>query len=264
MNDNLPSLTRQDLESVIRRAVQLEAEAGSADPELAETDVLRIAQEVGLSEANVRRALAEHRATSGGLLVERGLASRLCGPGLIMASRSVPRPAAEVQRDLESHFKSNESLRLVRRIGPASLWEPDRGVFASVMRSVDLFGRGYQLAKKSRAIELRVVPIDDDSSQVVLTADLGDERAGWFWGLGVTVGGVATATASASILLLANVPDLVVVATPALLAITIALARAGYRGATNKMQTVLAGMLDRLEHQESLEPLRPSWRDLLK
>jgi hypothetical protein len=186
-------LNREDLEAVIRRAADIDAQYRSDALDLTEDDVVRIAGEVGLSEQSVRRALAEHYAgaSSEALLVERGWASRLCGPALVGVSRRVPENAEAVQARLERHFRENESLRLVRRLRAGSLWEPESGVVASLVRSVDLFGRGYQLAKRARAIEVRVIPLDDDECQVMLVADLGKERAGWFWGLGVGAGSAA-------------------------------------------------------------------------
>jgi hypothetical protein len=161
------------------------------------------------------------------------------------------------------HFRSNESLRLVRRTGTASLWEPDRGVVATIMRSVDLFGRGYQLAKKSQAIEVGVIDLDDDSSHVTITGDLATQRSGWFWGLGIAAGAAAVAGASVLIVGLPSAPDIAALGTPALFAVTLTLARKGYRRAVEKMRLVLDGMLDRLEHDEPLEQQRPAWRDLL-
>ncbi len=256
-------LNRRDLEVVIRRAAELEVQAGSDVPELGEADVLRIASEVGLSEASTRRALAEHFAAGGGLLAERGSVSRLCGPALVTVTRSIARPADELRESLEGHFQANESLLLVRRSQSGSLWEPDRGVIASIMRSVDLFGRGYQLAKKARAIEVQIVPLSDASAQVTLTADLGGERAGWFWGLGVAVGvPVASAAAAAG----AVITEVAVAAAAGLpvLAGALGAAHMGFSKAVAKMRLSLEGLLDRLEHGESLEPRRTSWRDLLK
>ncbi len=256
-------LTRRDLEVVIRRAAELEARSGSDNPELSEDDVLRIAGEVGLSEVSTRRALAEHFAGAGGLLVDPGWLSRLCGPGLVTATRSIDRPAGELREVLESHFQTNESLRLVRRSHSGSLWEPDRGVLVSILRSVDLFGRGYQLAKKSRAVELRLTPLAETTAQVTLTADLGNERAGWFWGLGIG-GGVPLATGvGVTTAAISGVAPLLVAGLP-LIAVTLAAARLGYARATDRMRVSLEGLLDRLEHGDSLEPLRTSWRDLLK
>jgi len=258
-------LTRQDLEAVIRRATELEAEAGKT-PELSEADVLRIAAEVGLSEANTRRALAEYRAnTPGGvLLAERGWVARLCGSGLVTSARTVGRPAEEVRQELEAHFRENESLRIVRRTKTGSLWEPESGVVASLMRGFDLLGRGYQLAKKGKAVELRVVPLGEDSSRVSLTIDLTNDRAGWFWLLGVGLGAPATLAAIGIVASAPDIPNLAIALSPAFLAGTISLARAGYRRAVEKMRLVLDGLLDRVEHDEPLAPPRPSWRDLLK
>jgi hypothetical protein len=257
-------LTRTDLEAVIRRAAELESSGGSSVPELSEADVVRIAQEVGLSEANIRQALAEHRGGGDRLLADRGLISRLCGSGLVTASRAIARSAEEVSAELDSHFQSKQSLQLVRRTQHMSLWEPDKSVVASLMRGLDVFGRGFQLAKRGRAVELRVVPLSEESCQVSVTSDLGNERAGWFWGLGVAVGVPLTWGWIALILGGGLVPDPWLLATPAFLATTVAIARAGYRRGVEKMRLILDGILDRLEHDEPLEPPRPSWRDLLK
>lgn len=258
-------LTRRDLESVIRRAAELEAEGGSSVPELSEQDLVRIAEQVGLSESSVRRALAEHKATgAAGLLADRGFISRLCGPGLLTATRTVSRPADDVRRELEDHFQDNEGLSLIRRTSSSSLWEPDRGVLSSIMRALDAMGRGHHLAKKGQALELRVIPLDEASCQVAVTKDMGSERAEWFWGLGVAAGGSAAALASVFIAGLPGVPDLAALGTPALLALSVGLARTGYRRAVDKMRLILDGLLDRLEHHEPLEPRRPSWRDLLR
>jgi len=259
-------LTRRDLESVIRRATELESAVGSTAPELSEADVVRIAQEVGLSEATIRRALAEYQGGGGGqLLAERGWISRVCGPGLVTTRRTIERPADEVKAELESHFHSNESLRSLRRTKTASLWEVDKGVVASVVRGLgDLFGRGYQLAKRVRAVELQIVPLSPESCEVTLTTDLANSRSGWFWGLGIAVGMPATLFTLGIVLGGYTIPDVWVALAPAWLVVTIGFARAGYRRTMDKMRMILDGLLDRLEHDEPLEPPRPKWRDLLR
>jgi hypothetical protein len=259
-------LSREDLEVVIRRAAEIEERQGTESPDLSEDDVIRIAGEVGLSEASVRSALAEHRAevADDSLLVERGWASRLCGPALVAAARRVPESAAEASRKLRDHFRSNEGLRVVRQLRTGSLWEPESGVVASIVRSVDVFGRGYQLAKKARAVEMRVIALAEKECQVTLIADLGKERAGWFWGLGMGGGGAAAAGASVFIVGLPSLPAVAAVGTPILLAGALGLARGGYGRSVEKMSQVLNGILDRLEHGESLEAPRAAWRELLK
>ncbi|NIR44687.1 MAG: hypothetical protein GWN99_10315 [Gemmatimonadetes bacterium] len=257
-------LSREELEIVIRRAAEIEDRYGAQAPDLSEDDVIRIAGEVGLSETSVRRALAEHRAAAGSetLLVERGWASRLCGPALIAATRRIPESAGEVTRALRDHFRSNEGLRPVRQLKTGSLWEPESGMVASILRSVDVLGRGYQLAKKARAVEMRVIPLSEEECQVTLVADLGNERAGWFWGLGMGGGGSAVAAASVFIVGLPSLPAVAAVGTPVFLAASVGLARSGYGRSVEKMNLVLNGILDRLEHGEALEAPRASWREL--
>ena len=104
----------------------------------------------------------------------------------------------------------------------------------------------------------------DDHCVVTLTADLNNERMGWFWGLGVGAGGGTAAAASVFIIGMPGLPDLLALGTPGLLGISTWLARLGYRGAMSKMRLVLEGLLDRLEHGEPLEPPRASWRELLR
>lgn len=246
----------------MRRAAEIEARSGSEVPELTEHDVLRIASEVGFSEESVRQALAEHYANSeaGRLLSEPRGPSRLCGTGLVRASRTVAAPADEVRRQLEPHFQQNESLRLVRRVASGSLWEPERGVVASLVRSVDLHGRGYQLAK-ARGLELRTVDLGGDRCQVTLIADLGKQRSEWFWGLGVGVGAPGAVVAGG----VAIAADLALLglASAAWWGGAVWLARGGFSRAAARMRVRLEGLLDRVEHREPLEPPRPSWRELL-
>ena len=268
MSESLPErvLTRDDLEIVIRRAAEIEAQQGGDSPDLSADDVIRIAGDVGLSEESVRRALAEFYAGSSGdgLLTEHGWFSRLCGPALVRAVRRVPRSAEAAKAQLESHFRANESLSLVRRVKWGSLWEPEPGVVAAITRSVDLFGRGYDLAKRTRAVEIAAVPLSEDESLVTLTADLGGERASWFWGLGMAGGGGATVGASIFIVGLPSLPAVAALAAPILLAAGVTLARTGYWKVVERMQLTLEGLLDRLEHDEPLAKDRSTWRDLLK
>ncbi len=256
-------LTRQDLEALIQRAAELESETGTV-PELSELDVVRIASEVGLSEGSIRRALVEYRGSGGELLVDRGWLTKVVGSSLVKATRHVPRSAEEVRLELENHFQSNESLRLIRRTHATSLWEPDRGIVPSLLRGLDVFGRGFELAKKTQAVELDVVPLGEESCQVTLTTDCRGQRAGWFWGLGVGVGVPLAFGATAVIAGSYEIPTALAVLSPAFVVGSMALARSGYRKAVDKLRLVLDGLLDRVEHDEPLEPPRPAWRDLLK
>ena len=133
---------------------------------------------------------------------------------------------------------------------------------ASLVRSVDIFGRGYKLAKKARAVETRAVPLGDEECQVTLVADLGSERAGWFWGLGVAAGGATSISSGTVLIAVADLPVAAAAAAPLLLFAAMGLARAGFSRSVEKMRLILDGILDRIEHDEPLEAPRPSWRDL--
>jgi hypothetical protein len=256
-------LTRQDLEALIQRASELDSETGKV-PELSETDVVRIASDVGLSEGSIRRALAEYRGGGGELLADHGWLTKVVGSSLVKATREVPRPAEEVRLELENHFQSNESLRLIRRTRGTSLWEPDRGLVSSLLRGLDFSGRGYQLAKKTQAIELDVVPLGEESCHVSLTTDFRSQRAGWFWGLGIGAGVPLAFGTTAVIAGSLDIPNALTALSPAFVVASMALARSGYQKAVGKLRLVLDGLLDRVEHDEPLEPPRPAWRDLLK
>ncbi len=110
---------------------------------------------------------------------------------------------------------------------------------ASLVRGLDLAGKGYQLAKKGKAVELRLVPLSEESSQVSLTVDVASDRAGWFWGLGIGAGIPLTLVAMAIIVEAYEVPNVLALGAPGLLGVTISLARAGYRRAVDKMRLVL-------------------------
>ena len=54
-----PRITREDLQLVIRRAAELYTAETDADERLSESEVLRIADELGLPGRHVRQALYE-------------------------------------------------------------------------------------------------------------------------------------------------------------------------------------------------------------
>ena len=82
------NLTRKEFDEVIRRAAEIAAsEPEAGESALTETELLRIAGEVGLEERHVRKALAQVRSappTAGGIIAS------LYGPPFVVASRVVP------------------------------------------------------------------------------------------------------------------------------------------------------------------------------
>jgi hypothetical protein len=248
-------LDRDDLDRVIRRAVELQFHAGDAaeGQSLSEDEVLRIGREVGVDERHLRRALGELRAES--LVPARPEANRFLdrrvGPGQARASRVVPGEAREVEAKLAEHFRSGESLTRIRSRGGRSRWEPAEGFLAEIQRGVKWKGHRYDLAR-AQAVDLAVVPLEDGYSLVSVSADLRGSRSENFFGYAAGFGGVGAAVGLGFGLVvtggwLVALPGLAVGAALGSYSGTQAHARE-----VERLQLAMEGVLDRLESGEPL------------
>lgn len=256
------SLPARRLEEVIRRAAELQfAEGESGGDALSEEEVLRIGREVGLEPRHVRRALAESHARA--LLPDRprddGLLQRVWDDVTVRASRVVPGDPSGVQRTVEGHLESRQSLRAVRRRRGRSVWEPAAGLVDKMQRALDVAGRGYELAE-ARRVELAVAPLEEGRTLATLTADLRNVRREQ----AIAWGSVSAGAFSGVAVLLG-----VAVGFPWLLAVPAALA--GAAGTTtvgvgrvlerrrDRVETAIEGLLDRLE-AGTLDTGAPDWK----
>lgn len=265
-DDGPPSLPAERLQEVIRRAAELQLDEGEGAREtLSGEEIVRIGAEVGLEPHHVRRALAEVRAES--LLPEppkdQGVARSLWGLAVVRASRAVPGDPGPVQDRVEEHFRSRESLQSVRRRAGRSLWEPAGGLVSKMQRTLDVGGRGYELAE-ARRVELAVSGLEDGWSLVTLTVDLRNVRGehGVAWSAGAAGGAVGATIVAVAVL---GVP--LIAAVPAVAAATVGASSLGGRWTVDRkrerLELVVHGLLDRLEQGEDLEPRRPDWRERL-
>jgi hypothetical protein len=171
-------LSRPQLEDVLRRAAELEAEradaAGSEDAaseHLGEQDVVRLGVEAGLSETSLRKALGEMRRGELAVPEESALGLTL-GPGQIVVSREIPGPAEPVQRAVDRFLR--EQLMTVRRHhGDRVEWERARGLWPGLARSLD-FARRYAFGPVTR-VETLVVGEGADTS-VTFRIDVSEMR----------------------------------------------------------------------------------------
>jgi hypothetical protein len=121
--DDSKSVTRREFDDVIRRATELAAteseggegrfpgSEGGAEGRLAESELLRIAGEVGLPERHVRRALAEVRSGTVPRAQERGgPMDVVLGPERVRVSRVVPGTPRELAAQIDL-FLAGSSLR---------------------------------------------------------------------------------------------------------------------------------------------------------
>jgi hypothetical protein len=250
-----PPLDRQALERVLARAAELQG--ASALPEssdlISESQLLEIGNEVGLSPAVLNQALAEER-TRINVPEERGLVAQIAGAGFATATRTVPGNSRDILATIDAWMLRDECLQVQRRFADRITWEPQRGLFGKIRRTVNLTGRGYYLMDAEQ-VSATVLPVDASRVVVRLDADIRASRARRVGGGGAV--GVVGAMASGVVGL-----GLVVAHLPLLIAAGIAVlpfaggALAGYRvarthrGVLSGVQLALEQILDRLEHGE--------------
>jgi len=163
------SISRQDLERVIRRATEL---AASSDPDerIPESEVVQIAAELGLSARHVRQALLEVPGSE-----EPGPLDRLFGPDVVMAARSVPGDPETVLRAMEEYLATREYLQVVRRReGLAAFVQADDTV-SKVARALRRPRRRFHIAR-ARSVIVRARELEPDVSHVRVDVNVRDRR----------------------------------------------------------------------------------------
>ncbi len=189
----------EDLESIVRRASELQNRHGSAGTHsLTEAEVVDIGQQVGLEPDYVRRAIAEVYAES---LVPKqppgnALLDLLAGDARVEVRRVIAGNPARIQEQLEAELREREKLAPLRRRLGRSVWEASKGTFARLERFMNFSGREYALAE-IRQVDLAVAELEPGWSLVTVTADLGNRRDESLYGAG---GGVLAAAVAAFLL----------------------------------------------------------------
>ena len=252
-------LDRQALERVLARAAELQGTGAIPDSSelLSETQLLEIGSEVGLSPATLNQALAEER-TRVTVPEERGLVAQIAGASFASATRTVSGNPRDVLAVIDNWMQREECLQVQRRFSDRITWEPQRGLFGKLKRTVNVSGRGYYLADASQ-VSGTVMPVDSNRVVVRLDADVHTSRARrvGLGSLAVGAGGIAGAVLGLG-LVVAHLP-IIIAAGAALLPFAGGTA-GGYRIARSH-RTVLASVqlgleqvLDRLEHGDIARP----------
>jgi hypothetical protein len=252
-------LDRQALERVLARAAELQG--ANALPEssdlLSESQLLDIGNEVGLNPATLNQALAEER-TRINVPEERGFVAQVAGAGFASATRTVNGSQRDVLATIDSWMQRDECLQVQRRFSDRITWEPQRGLFGKLKRTVNVSGRGYYLVDASQ-VSATVLPVDSTRSVVRLDADISPSRArrvglgGVAAGAGGVIGGILGLG-----LVVAHLP-LLIAAGAALLPLAGGTAGAyriarSHRAVLSSVQLALEQILDRLEHGEVSRP----------
>jgi hypothetical protein len=248
-------LDRQALERVLARAAELQG--ATAIPEssdlISESQVLEIAKEVGLTPATINQALAEER-TRIHVPEERGLVAQIAGAGYATATRTVAGNARDILATIDMWMVRDECLQVQRRFADRITWEPQRGLFGKIRRTVNVTGKGFYLMDAAQ-VSATVLPVDSSRAVVRLDADIHPSRAkrvgvgGFLGAMGLAASGIIGLG-----LVIANAPLLL---AGAAVAIPIAGSGFGAYQIAKSHRTVLSGVqlaleqiLDRLEHGE--------------
>jgi hypothetical protein len=248
-------LDRQALERVLARAAELQG--AGAIPEssdlISESQLRDIGNEVGLSAETINQALAEER-TRVNVPEERGLVAQIAGASFATATRTIPGSPRDVLATIDTWMQREECLQVQRRFADRITWEPQRGLFGKIRRTVNVSGRGYYLVDAGQ-VSATVLPVDGSRVVVRLDADIHASRArrvgmgGFLATMGAAAGGILGLG-----LVVAHLP-LFIAAGSAVLPFaggSIAaykLART-HRTVLSSVQLALEQILDRLEHGE--------------
>jgi hypothetical protein len=237
-------LSSQELEAVIRRAVEIQAAAGTPDEGISEGEVLRIGQELGLDPVTVRRAITDVR---GRPPEERGVLAKAMGPGSIRAARTVRRPAAVVGLHVEEYLLKCEYMLVQRRFPDRTRYVRGTGVAAVMGRAARKFGASHA-AMDLAQLDVSVAALDAESCLVEVTVDTAGTRAGLAAGA-AALGGGGAAAITAAVLATPIIDPLALLSLPTLLGSWWGM-RGIYGAVQHSTQDKLESFLDRLEHNE--------------
>lgn len=274
------SLTRSELKAVIRRAAELYAaeadERALAEERVTESELLRIAAELGLPAAHVRQALFELPETEG-LQPGGSILDRIIGTAAVAADRAVPGEADRVLDRLENYLITREYLQPLRSQPGRALYAPADDTISRVARAISRPASRHHIARAHR-IGVAVRPLEEGFSRVRIEVDLrGHRRVASLYGsifgglAGLTAGGVLAVFAGplgADLLgtLGAAVGGTLTVGGGLASGIAggLAIARTALRKRLDSARDEVEALLDRLQNGERLDPPPAPWRRRLQ
>ncbi len=240
-------LTRDEVARVLHRAAELEAAADGQDgaDRYDAAAVEQAAEEVGLSPAAVRQAVAELRvgALPAEPVTKRGRGSPAVGSRLVTQQRLVERSPKAVHAAVDRFLRS-QMFELRRRGGDRSVFRPRSDLVASLRRGLDFAG-AIKL-DGIRTVSLVASPADE-RTLVRVEAELTSSRANVMAGAAGTGAGVTLLMGIGGAL--AAEPGLVIAALPAGAAVGASGAKVlggRWRQRRDDVDEVLAALLDRL------------------
>ena len=248
---DLPSrdgLSVEEVEAIIRRATELQAEDDFSLPTLDEEALHRVARELGIQSGNLRRAIAEARTSL--IRPEPSLLDRILAPPSVTESRVVYGDREVVESRLGEWMTRQEGLRLRRKDRDGGVWEKDPHIVTRVRMGLRL-GRGSRVLRNSRKVTHRIQSIRDDEQALALEAETHTIKSVGAVGL-AALGAVASTGAAYGIAV--GAPEIAVPAAVAGLALTGTGVILGVRMWVNKIREGLRRVLDGVSSQETATP----------
>lgn len=134
-------LSEEEAAAVFRRAAELDDALAPGERGLDRVAVERAALDVGLAAESVQQALAELDAgrLAAGLAAPAQRRWRWRGQ-VATVERALPTDPATTRRHLDG-FLAAQTLRVARRQGEVTLWEPSPSLGSRILRRTDLAGR---------------------------------------------------------------------------------------------------------------------------
>jgi hypothetical protein len=237
------NLTTQELEAVIRRAVELQAGSGVEDG-IPQSEVVRIGQELGLDAGAMRRAIAEVRSRAP---ADATMLGRSMGPRVVRCSRTLRRPAAATGLLVERYLLETEFMVVQRRFPERTRYVRDGSVAATLARVARGFTRTQQ-PLDLKQVDVAVAALDDTSCLVEVSVDLGGDRAGTTAGA-IGLGGAAAGGIAAVVWATPVADPFMLLGLPAFAGIWYSM-KAVYGAVRRSTEEKLEAFLDRLEHNE--------------
>ena len=166
--DKGTSLMRRESEAVIKRASEL----STSDPEggegaLDEGELFRIAREVGLSDAHIRRALMELRTAED----PQDLVARWFGSVTVRVSRVVPGDTERLRAIIDEFLVAGHLLQPVRQGSDVLLYRPTRWTRSCWKAAASMSQMVYWASAKE--IEVRLKQVGEATTVVEIAVDLG-------------------------------------------------------------------------------------------
>jgi hypothetical protein len=260
------AITRRGLEQVIRRAVELSLAEQDAGDQVSEDELVKIAQELGLSPRHARQALYERSPNDES---EPTFLDRHFGAINVVAMRSIACDVNIAQGRLEDYLVTREYLQIRRRQGVNAYFEPAEDAFSSIARAFSRPSGRFHIARAQRAY-LSVRPLEPGHCHVRLEMSYHDRRksqviaavvAGSLTGLftgALTAAGILVAAGNNAI----SVPAAVIgglASTSGVFTGMWVLIRNEYRKWIGRSRDEADAVLDRLEQGEDLRPPASPW-----